>query len=245
MEKKAKATLSEHVKESLLKEIVEGEFRNAHQLPSEDVLSQKYQVSRSTIRTALAALEKEGFISRRQGAGTRINRKALSFGLNLSYIEDLHKVIRCCGYTPTIHLLKYQEIFASSVPEVKELLKVGPDEKLLRADRLWKANNMPVIYFKDYLPTSFIKRPYTAEDLTGSFFDFVYEFCDEYVDHSSDEIEAVLPTEEVAKVLHVDKCTPLLLLAETFFNEAGTPLFQGYGYLVQGVIRINIKRSKL
>jgi|YelNatPaOPRAMG01_1025707.scaffolds.fasta_scaffold08046_4 GntR family transcriptional regulator len=242
---KPQLTLSGQIKERLIKEIMEGEFKNAQQLPSEGFLAQKYGVSRSTLRAALASLEKEGIIFRRQGAGTRINRRAFSFGLNLNYIEDLHQVIKGCGYLPSIHLISYKEILALSVPEAQERLKVPSSEKLLKVEKLWKANDTPVFYFVDYLPVSLIKRPFTEEDLVGSVFDFIYEFCDECVDHSLDEIEAVLPPDEVVHILNIEKGRPLLFLTESFFNESGKPLLQGFGYLVQGFLRVSIKRQKI
>ncbi|MGB9553173.1 MAG: GntR family transcriptional regulator [bacterium] len=237
--------MSEQIKERLIKEIMEGEFKNAQQLPSEGFLALKYGVSRSTLRAALALLEKEGIIFRRQGAGTRINRRAFSFGLNLNYIEDLHQVIKGCGYMPSIYLIRHKEVLASSVPEAQERLKVPSSEKLLKVEKLWKANDTPVFYFTDYLPSSLIKRPFAEEDLIGSIFNFIYEFCDEFVDHSLDEIEAVLPSEEVACILNIEKGMPLLFLTESFFNESGKPLLQGFGYLVQGFLRVSIKRQKI
>lgn len=45
-------------------------------LPGERPLSEKYQVSRSTVRTAVALLEREKLIRSEQGWGTRILRKA-------------------------------------------------------------------------------------------------------------------------------------------------------------------------
>jgi len=245
MDKQKKSSLAQNVKDHLLKEILYGEYRDAMVLSSEDDLSQKFQVSRSTIRAALTSLEKERVIVRRQGAGTRINRKALTFSFDLNFIEDPHVVLRCIGYTPMRYLVSYREILASAMPEVQDLLKVDSREKLLEINKLWRADSKPVIFFKDYVPLSLIKHPYTEDDLEGSIFDFVYDHCEEVVESSADQIEAVLPNEEVYRVMGVDRNIPLLLLSETFFNEKGKPLFQGYGHFLQGVMRVTLRRKKV
>lgn len=58
------------IKEYLLREIREGELKPDDQLPSEKALSGQFQVSRITVRRALAELEEESAIYRRPGKGT-------------------------------------------------------------------------------------------------------------------------------------------------------------------------------
>lgn len=243
--KKERSNLKEEVKNGLLKEILEGDFQHAQILPSEDALCARFQVSRSTIRDALSALEKEGIIIRRQGAPTKINLRKLSFGFNLNYLEDPYQAIKGCGGIPSVELLKVEEVEAGSTPEICELLKLSPREKLLRVDRVWKSNNFPLMFLKDFIPLCLIKRFFTKEDLEFSIKNFLFEFCDEQVDHAFSEIEAVTIPEEARRALKVREGTPVLFLKETFFNEEGTPLFQGFVYLLQGVLRVNIQRRKI
>lgn len=242
--KKEKITLKEEIKRALLKEISEGDFKHAETLPSEGDLCSKFQVSRSTIREALSALEKEGILIRRQGAPTRINRKTLGLGLNLNYIEDAYESLRSLGGISSFHLLKVAEVQGNAFPEVCQILKIPPSEKVLWVERLLKLNNSPIIFFKNFLPLSLVKRPFTDEDLETTLYNFLLEFCDEQVSFASTEIEAVLPTEEVGKALEVSKDTPLLFLKNIFFNEEGKPLFFGFEYLLQGVLRVTIHRRK-
>jgi GntR family transcriptional regulator len=61
----------------LLIEITEGEYRMLDRLPPEIRLAEHFGVSRSTMRDALATLEREGFINRIHGIGTLINRQVL------------------------------------------------------------------------------------------------------------------------------------------------------------------------
>ena len=72
----------------------EGAFRGAKYLPSENDLAKRMDVSRTQLRDALARLEREGFISRRHGVGTMINRHVLALAVRMDLeVEFLEMVI--------------------------------------------------------------------------------------------------------------------------------------------------------
>ena len=47
-----------------------------HRLPTEAAISQRYKVSRQTVRQALSVLEQEGLIEKRQGSGSYITGRS-------------------------------------------------------------------------------------------------------------------------------------------------------------------------
>lgn len=63
------------MKDLLLTKILNGDYPNQSFIPTERQLSETYQVSRITMRAALALMEKEGLITRVQGRGTRVTFK--------------------------------------------------------------------------------------------------------------------------------------------------------------------------
>jgi GntR family transcriptional regulator len=60
----------------LAQDLTDGLFEQDKPLPSEPQLVARFQVSRTTVRRALARLEKEGRIVRRRGSGTFGLRRA-------------------------------------------------------------------------------------------------------------------------------------------------------------------------
>ena len=56
------------------KNIQSNHFKYGEKLISENQLCEKFSVSRQTARQAVATLEQEGLVTRRQGSGTYINR---------------------------------------------------------------------------------------------------------------------------------------------------------------------------
>ncbi len=64
------------IADSLRQEIEAGRYSGAALLPTEQLLCQRFQISRQTVRRALSVLEDEGLITRRQGSGSRLREPA-------------------------------------------------------------------------------------------------------------------------------------------------------------------------
>ena len=81
------------LKSILAQKIMNNEWQVGDRLPSEFELCKEYGVSRITVRQALAELEKDGLIKRRQGVGTfvtvpKIEQQLTSF---YSFSEEFRK----------------------------------------------------------------------------------------------------------------------------------------------------------
>lgn len=63
------------VADSLRQEIENGVYSGKRLLPTEQLLCQRFQISRQTVRRALSVLEGEGLITRRQGSGSRLRER--------------------------------------------------------------------------------------------------------------------------------------------------------------------------
>lgn len=66
------------VYDRLYEDITEGKYEDGDLLPSENVLSEEYDISRNTLRQALAVLMQDGLIYKIQGKGTFVKRELIS-----------------------------------------------------------------------------------------------------------------------------------------------------------------------
>lgn len=60
----------------LLEQLPDYTANGIHRLPTEAAISQRYKVSRQTVRQALSVLEQEGLIEKRQGSGSYITGRS-------------------------------------------------------------------------------------------------------------------------------------------------------------------------
>ena len=84
--------LADVVRNELRRAILSGEFPFGSKLPNEDMLCDRFGVSRVTIREAVRGLIEDGYVVRRQGSGTFVTRRPNlrnSLDSNFSYTEYL------------------------------------------------------------------------------------------------------------------------------------------------------------
>ncbi len=95
-------TIARRLSVKLLEELRGGVFQHAVRLPSEVELAERYGVSRSVIRDALADLEGEGFVERGRGVGTVVNRQIVGLKNPISMGLDANAhVFTAIGLSPT------------------------------------------------------------------------------------------------------------------------------------------------
>ena len=84
--------LADVVRNELRRAILSGEFPFGTKLPNEDMLCDRFGVSRVTIREAVRGLIEDGYVIRRQGSGTFVTRRPNlrnSLDSNFSYTAFL------------------------------------------------------------------------------------------------------------------------------------------------------------
>jgi GntR family transcriptional regulator len=93
--------LYSRIADQLAKDIAKGRYAVGTTLPAEPDLALQLQVSRSTVRAALASLESRKLVSRKKNAGTRV--EAISpqggYGATLTSLSDLIQWAQACERT--------------------------------------------------------------------------------------------------------------------------------------------------
>jgi len=135
----------------LRRRILSGEFPLDTPLPSEEALGQEYDVSRITVRQALASLEREGLILRRRGKGTFIVEKAVSLESPklTGFMEDLISMgIKTTAKVLDASMIEAPRVVADQLDaEVAPLLEIRVGDPLLKVKRtVFDLNHKPIEY---------------------------------------------------------------------------------------------------
>lgn len=101
LDKDAALPLYEQVAQRLRTAIAEAAFVPNSAIPTERELAEGFAVSRITIRKALAELEDEGLLYRRQGAGNFVASTEGRIEKSLSRISSFSEDMRSRGFEPS------------------------------------------------------------------------------------------------------------------------------------------------
>ncbi|MCB9992808.1 MAG: GntR family transcriptional regulator [Hyphomicrobiaceae bacterium] len=230
--------LTDVIRSELRRAIISGEFPPGSKLPNEESLCEKYAVSRITLREAVRGLIEEGYVLRRQGAGTFVTSgPALrnSLDINFSYTEYLESA----GVKVSKKILAAEVV--SGDPQVLSDLQLGAHEKLVVVRRVRVADKRPAIYSVDSVPAGIVDLKKDMKALKGSMYGLLAA-RGQAVDHARTVITPVVASDELSAILEVPKGTPLQHLTQIDYVSSGRPIMHSLEWHVPSVIELRVFR---
>jgi GntR family transcriptional regulator len=175
-------------------------------IPSERQLSVDLGVSRLTVRAALDELVREGYLSRRRGAGTFVSEPKVAKGMTMSsFSEDM----RGRGLEPGSRTLDFRVVPAGA--RLGRILHVSPSEPVLAVKRLRLADGDPMAIELLHVRQSLLPD-LTAGDLEqASFYELLADRYGIEIVGGSQAVEPTVTNEEESEVLGVPLHSPALL----------------------------------
>lgn len=202
---------------TLRDQIVSGQLADGTALPGEQVLAFEHGVSRVTVRRALAELEREDLVSRRQGAGTFVRNKGGVKPIVVD-ISDVFATLAAMGRETNVRLLDFAYCEASE--QIASALKLKTNERVQRSVRVRLIDGKPFSFLVTYVPRH-IGATYSEADLASHPLLSLLERSGVKVERATQDVSATLATPEAAAALEVDVGSPLIALTRTVFAEGG------------------------
>jgi GntR family transcriptional regulator, nutrient-sensing system regulator len=185
----------------------------------ERALSQRFGVSRTTVRQALHDLAVEGRIVRHQGRGTFVAPPKVTQPMELS---SFTQAMSSQGRRPGSQVVDVAVVDAE--PEVAERLGIGTGTAVVRVERVRYADDEPMAVETVYLDHA--RFPEVGDALTAD--SSLYALLESgygIVPARADEtIETVLAPPAAARLLGTDAATPMLLLTRSSRDREGRPV---------------------
>lgn len=208
------------LKQYLIQQIENGEWKPGDLLPSEREMSELYGISRMTVRQALIELVNEGRLVREQGKGTFVAEPKISQGLLrlTSFSEDM----RARGMTPGAIVLDRATIPADL--KLAQELNVPEGDPIIRIKRVRLADERPMAIEQSHIPLS--RFPSAAEQDFNqiSLYKWLEMSYGVHISHARQTIEVGIPQPEEAEILHIPRTMPILLTERTTFDILNQPV---------------------
>src|SRR5699024_6658294 len=142
-------SLHAYIKEELLNRMKSNEYKKGDKIPTEHELCEHFDVSRTTIRTALNQLTIEGYLVRKQGKGTFVADQKVRQTLTQT-VKKYGDQIAIQGKRAEIRLVDIQVIPANEL--IQQQLGVPLQSPVQQIERVRFANEEPTQYEIAYIP---------------------------------------------------------------------------------------------
>ena len=237
------ASLAQQVTLELLADIKDGRIgRDGGALASENELSQRFQVSRATVRDALSKLELAGVVVRRQGVGTFVNpRVSLQTAAIQGWADEANsfvEMIRSAGHQAEAVVLGVQ---VRPADQTAKFLEIPPASPVLAIEKVFLASSVPAIHCINVVPlnlveASFIEQAAVLFEAADSPYQFLAQYCHRHVHHQQSEIRATAADERLGSLLRCAAGAPLLQVEETGYTADLQPVFYAMNHFSGDVV---------
>ncbi|PLR75370.1 hypothetical protein CU633_21310 [Bacillus sp. V3-13] len=217
IEQNSRLPLYVQLKLSIIKQIEQGLYKNGDKIPTEHDLSEKYNISRPTVRQALAELVQEGYLVKRRGLGTYVSNPVI-IG-NASVFRTFAEEMEIFGFNHSAKLIS-KKVYPSP-KDLADTLSIDRGEEVFEIVRLRYANNKPLAIRTSIIPVR-IYPNLLEEDLEVLYSLFAQKGI--FPTRSKQTFQAVPATKAEAELLNISEGMPLMLWDGLVFTDNNQPL---------------------
>jgi GntR family transcriptional regulator len=235
--------LYSRVETVLANEITDGDLKVGDQLPTEDSLIARFEVSRITVRRAIQNLVSRGLVEIRRGKGTFVAAPKLTQELTelSGFVEDMHAL----GRKPTARVIGKEIVTADATVAGQLVLTKG--ERVVRIRRVRLADGVPLSFDETFLPLEIGTKIITNNLKVEPIFSLLERKYNVPLIEAEYKLDAVAAEPEVAAALKVKQRSPIFRIERTSYTTATRPVdyerLYYRGDLVRFVTRLVRKAS--
>ncbi|API91788.1 MULTISPECIES: GntR family transcriptional regulator [Virgibacillus] len=208
-------SLHAFIKEELLNQIKAKKYKPGDKIPTELELCKDFNVSRTTVRTALNQLTLEGYLERHQGRGTFVADQKLKQTLTQT-VKRYSDQVAVQGKEAEIFVLSITVIPANEF--LSQQLEVSSKDPIQRIERIRKANNEPTQYEIAFIPWD-VAPGITKEQAASSLYASLKTDFDVHIAKTMEHIEITLADEICSKHLDCELNAPCFHIETIAENE--------------------------
>ena len=200
-------------------QIMRGVYQPGMMIPNEEALCLQFEVSRITVRRAVADLESAGLLQKRHGRGTFVSTNLPPSRplATLGFIDALRKT----ATETDVEVLNVEH--AEPPADIARQLDIVAPAKAMHAVRLRSYKSTPVMVTEAWIPTD-VGRTITAKELKKR---ALYEILigqGVRFGRVVQEITAVAASPFYAKLLQTELAAPLLKLTRLLYDSKQQPV---------------------
>ncbi len=202
----------------LVASIADGTLRPETQIPPERELAELAQVSRVTVRKAVAQLVEDGQLEQRRGAGTFVRVPRTRQDNSRSTLVSFTDYMRQRGKVPTGRILSAG--LHPPMPDEQQALGLMTSGRVARIERLRSADGVPMALEYSSWPADILPDPQAVQ---GSLYDHV-RALGHVPTHAVQRVSAANLKVSEAQLLNMQAGQAVLRIDRTGYLASGRPV---------------------
>jgi GntR family transcriptional regulator len=207
------------IKDIIKKRIRENIYQKESFLPSENELSQEFQVTRATIRHALKDLKNEDIITTERGKGSKVRGRKIKQSLTEFYSFG-RRFVRDDSDNKAESKIIEKNIKKCPM-EVSEKLSIPREEKIYEIIRLRMLEEEPLMIELSYIPVKQFPDLFSLDMEGNSLYDILEYSYNTSITKAEEYIHPRISKSKESKFLNIEKGSPVFYVERTTYsNEA-------------------------
>lgn len=207
-------------------EILSGERPYGSALPTEQELSEKFDVSRITARRVLTELAQQNFVERKRRLGTRVIFESPAKPMEANIDQAVDSLLAFGRRTAVTVIEVAREM---PTPTVASALKIGAADEVVRAVRVRKMDGTPLGYIVSYVPAALVEVV-TAKALARAPILKVLEEGGYRAAQAEQTISAMQADAEISQALSIESRSALLRIRRTSYDRQQKPFLLTFAH---------------
>ncbi len=214
IDKNSKLPLYHQLVEVLQKDIEEGVYPENEKIPSERELCDMYDLSRMTVRQAIAEMRNMGLIYKVHGTGTFVSPK-MSQDLSkfYSFTDEMKKL----GKNPWSKVLDFRVVFAGK--KIARKLKCDKGVEVYEIVRLRMADDTPMLYERTYVPVDRFHSLSKQEVEQTPLYDIFRDRYGVIFNKAEEVLKPVATRQDEAELLETSQLMPSMMIQRSTYEK--------------------------
>jgi len=205
----------------ILREPIErGEWKVGVQIPTEEQLCGQYQVSKTTVRSAIEELVSLGYLNKLQGKGTFVRRAIPEDSFRMAIHVNAERMEFSAAH-------RYQELENGTCrPEVEivDYLHLDPGESCWHIARVLVLDGLPLAVEKLYIPSRLCVGDLDQRGIMLPLTSCIEKQCALKIRRLREKTDMLEAGEQDAAFLRIPPRSPVLRIRQFFYRTADQPV---------------------
>ncbi|MEL7608326.1 MAG: GntR family transcriptional regulator [Bacillota bacterium] len=230
--------LSHQVRDQIIEMIKAGEFSD-NKLPAESKLAVSFGVSVAIVREALLLLSHEGIVTKKHGSGNYFHLSAINADKSLNQYPGFRTLLQAEGYQ--VHDTVAHFELKEPTRQVREFLRLRPEEKVLFYERTIFADGEPAIHCDNWLPEHLFTEVPGNLTTPLDIFDVFWRYFGKEMAYSQMKFIPYISTELETEQIGVPTGQAIIIMGQIYYSLEDIPMGYSYNKFNHNYIQINMR----